>query len=579
MIRSSNVSRIFDEYLAGEKLASTQELSKPNMEIVDRFLKNKGVKFSKQAKTAPSVTLTPLGKGETFVVEGAGVEILPQLKQAGVTKAWAGADGRVRVDKSQAAAARKALGALRDFRPFYRKQDAQVQAANEQILFRRAYHGTPHKVDRFMLTKIGTGEGAQAYGWGLYFAGSKGTAKWYRDKLTDNDPHSGQVAIDGKEMSWTEAIDRFFPDPIENKIYKKMGKRKAEKYHGSYQMFMLQDLMPAIREKMELTKDEYKRVDFPQREGSVYEVEIPEDHELLDWDKPLSEQPEGVKAALKGFIEEHSKKEFTDGPEDSLTLLARDIADSWDAKGYQIYKRLSEALGSPKAASQYLQSTGIPGLRYLDGMSRSKGEGNHNYVIWEEDAIELVDTVTKFRKQDDLGFYSALAETIEADPAKKPKKPSVWINELQAAQKKGQYKQEEAEDAPCWRKPAGRRARWAYTQPAFGSPRGPAAISARIRSTAWPTKRRWPGVSVASTLRSTIAATSSSPSRTSSSDHSPTFWARAVSSFLIRVSILLISSTPAILPRWQPDAVRGLLLQAPYDARPQGRPLLLPHQW
>ena len=35
---------------------------------------------------------------------------------------------------------------------------------------KRAYHGTPHKVDRFRTDKIGTGEGAQAYGWGLYFA-------------------------------------------------------------------------------------------------------------------------------------------------------------------------------------------------------------------------------------------------------------------------------------------------------------------------------------------------------------------------------------------------------------------------
>lgn len=49
----------------------------------------------------------------------------------------------------------------------------------------RAYHGSPHDFDKFDLSKIGTGEGAQAYGHGLYFAESEPVAKSYRDKLTD----------------------------------------------------------------------------------------------------------------------------------------------------------------------------------------------------------------------------------------------------------------------------------------------------------------------------------------------------------------------------------------------------------
>ncbi|MGL4556087.1 MAG: hypothetical protein ACRCV5_01190, partial [Afipia sp.] len=49
----------------------------------------------------------------------------------------------------------------------------------------RAFHGSPHDFDRFDVSKIGTGEGAQAYGHGLYFAESEGVAKSYRDKLQD----------------------------------------------------------------------------------------------------------------------------------------------------------------------------------------------------------------------------------------------------------------------------------------------------------------------------------------------------------------------------------------------------------
>src|SRR6188768_661108 len=48
----------------------------------------------------------------------------------------------------------------------------------------KAYHGSPHDFERFDSSKIGTGEGAQAYGHGLYFAEREGVAKDYRDKLS-----------------------------------------------------------------------------------------------------------------------------------------------------------------------------------------------------------------------------------------------------------------------------------------------------------------------------------------------------------------------------------------------------------
>src|SRR5262247_219562 len=56
-----------------------------------------------------------------------------------------------------------------------------VAAAKKGI---RAFHGSPHDFEKFSLSKIGTGEGAQAYGHGLYFAEREGTAKWYREQLS-----------------------------------------------------------------------------------------------------------------------------------------------------------------------------------------------------------------------------------------------------------------------------------------------------------------------------------------------------------------------------------------------------------
>jgi len=42
------------------------------------------------------------------------------------------------------------------------------------------WHGSPHTFERFALEKIGTGEGSQAYGHGLYFSEEPEVAKFYR---------------------------------------------------------------------------------------------------------------------------------------------------------------------------------------------------------------------------------------------------------------------------------------------------------------------------------------------------------------------------------------------------------------
>jgi hypothetical protein len=49
--------------------------------------------------------------------------------------------------------------------------------------------------------------------------------------------------------------------------------------------------------------------------------------------------------------------------------------------GKELYEMFSEYEGSDKAASLLLDKHGVPSLRYLDGNSRGKGEGTHNYVV------------------------------------------------------------------------------------------------------------------------------------------------------------------------------------------------------
>jgi hypothetical protein len=53
------------------------------------------------------------------------------------------------------------------------------------VRFHKAYHGTPHRFDKFTTEAIGTGEGAQAFGWGIYFADAKSVAEYYKIKMAD----------------------------------------------------------------------------------------------------------------------------------------------------------------------------------------------------------------------------------------------------------------------------------------------------------------------------------------------------------------------------------------------------------
>lgn len=57
-------------------------------------------------------------------------------------------------------------------------------SSNDINFMVEAYHGSPYSFDRFTTEKMGTGEGAQAFGWGLYFTDLESIARNYANKLS-----------------------------------------------------------------------------------------------------------------------------------------------------------------------------------------------------------------------------------------------------------------------------------------------------------------------------------------------------------------------------------------------------------
>lgn len=62
-----------------------------------------------------------------------------------------------------------------------RRMGPTHQPAGSRLSFLRTFHGSPHEVDKLSADKIGSGEGNQAFGYGLYFADSMAVAAHYRD--------------------------------------------------------------------------------------------------------------------------------------------------------------------------------------------------------------------------------------------------------------------------------------------------------------------------------------------------------------------------------------------------------------
>lgn len=92
-------------------------------------------------------------------------------------------------------------------------------------------------------------------------------------------------------------------------------------------------------------------------------------------------------------------------------------ADALDlgGDGNNYYKSLSMKLGSDKAASKYLHSLGIRGIRYLDGSSRSAGEGNHNFVIFDDKDVKITAKESRSALSREAFAHNALQELATED--------------------------------------------------------------------------------------------------------------------------------------------------------------------
>jgi hypothetical protein len=231
------------------------------------------------------------------------------------------------------------------------------------------WHGSPYKFKAFDPSKIGTGEGAQAYGHGLYVAENPAVAKGYQKTLSEDSYLTGE----GKA---------FNPDSLEHlNLRVEVRKNGIDSAVNRAKAIAASDSPSADRAGRDLATLQQIQDSggLQKNSGALYKVDLPDEHiaKMLDWDKPMTEQEMiGIYDKMQQSPLASFAKPFQDNFYENMNR-GHVLPD-----GQDLFMELSKQLGGQKQVSDYLKSIDIPGIKYLDQGSRDVKTGTRNFVIF-----------------------------------------------------------------------------------------------------------------------------------------------------------------------------------------------------
>lgn len=267
------------------------------------------------------------------------------------------------------------------------------------------YTGSAADYERPSLHYVGTGEGNQVYGWGLYASDRRGVAEGYANsdaKRRASTPDEMWPKYKGKFDSELEH------DPVRTFALKYVAREGS--VDAAIQFLRTDDWTeradPKAREAAEWLEKNRDDVTPPQTpsehlyEQTWFTDRAPGDEShLLKWYEPVSEEQ-------KAWIEEQAKKEgfvvgysirgekYIAGPNvGGLANSESGIMPEYWQTGEDAYRAIGRLLGSPKAASEFLARAGIDGVKYpVDSYGKAVKDGDEtgwNYVSFRDDNIRV----------------------------------------------------------------------------------------------------------------------------------------------------------------------------------------------
>ena len=312
---------------------------------------------------------------------------------------------------------------------------------NGEVYNQSAYHGTPHSFERFDLGAIGTGEGNQAHGWGLYFAADKKIAdERYRKRLTND-----QYVIETDEATYYFDIEK--QDWVDKKTGQPVGGMSTPLGHAVWEIGFREGNVQAALKALKGQRDalieendssnaqrfdflirtikllEEKKFNYRKDNGSLFEVDIPENDVLLDEDKSIEEQPSKVREIIEKELER-------------IGSSASNGKQFYNEIVFEFARQGSE--NPQRAASEYLNRLGIKGITY------EGARDGRCFVIFDDKAISIIN-----RYNQSVGIHARTANRE-------------LLNEAQAMAAEGKM-QREIYEKTGWRR--GADGKWRFEIP------------------------------------------------------------------------------------------------------------------
>jgi hypothetical protein len=284
---------------------------------------------------------------------------------------------------------RKAINA--EFDALVKAVEARATDRGTGLFSIKAWHGSPYRFSRFEMQKVGTGEGSQAFGWGLYFTESKGVARQY-----------ARLGAEGKEARWSFSDSDWYDPKVSERDRNAMTTLHTDLYWNYRGGFWknredarrhYQEILDSINRdpkhfeevygkqeakwRKEATEEALRYLDehaevviLPPERGSqfVYEVVLledrpPEEQNFVEWYEPT---PELVYRAIDEALDQSFGYRIPGGP--AVAVVKENIRGEGGPLEFEsVYRTLAHYLGEKETSLFLLDGAGIDGIRYPAG--------------------------------------------------------------------------------------------------------------------------------------------------------------------------------------------------------------------
>ena len=295
------------------------------------------------------------------------------------------------------------------------KDLSNYRNAKSNIFYQSAWHGSPHDFDEFDLGAIGTGEGNQVHGWGLYFAKDKKVSDLYRRELSlihdvdkgtlfkvdvpdtktmIDEQQSLNVLSKETKQNLNAAINAL-PEQEKEVFINEYTNSPLFNHYAKKEVDELQSDFDRLNTEYDLLKNKYLDEYIEGELNTIAQRNINRLAEKYNIDlKALKENPNSIKDiknqldtmwfnAFKesGMAGKKYREVYWGKYKNDFSTLLNDGG----INGRDFYTALSKALGGAKQASEHLNKYGVKGITYI-------GEQDGRcYVVFDDKAIKVIE--------------------------------------------------------------------------------------------------------------------------------------------------------------------------------------------